>query len=64
MPAAAGAQPASYLRSRLAGRHPGSLDRAGAEVVQLYLFFKWIKTPDQIIDAICRYCDRISRPAH
>jgi transposase len=26
--------------------------------------FKWTKTPDQIIDAICRYCDRISRPAH
>jgi transposase/transposase-like protein len=25
---------------------------------------KWTKTPDQIIDAICRYCDRISRPAH
>jgi transposase len=23
--------------------------------------FKWTKTPDQIIDAICRYCDRISR---
>jgi hypothetical protein len=26
--------------------------------------FKWTKTPDQIIDAICRYCDRISRPAY
>ena len=26
--------------------------------------FKWTKTPDQIIDTICRYCDRISRPAH
>ena len=26
--------------------------------------FKWTKTPDQIIDSICRYCDRISRPAH
>jgi transposase len=26
--------------------------------------FKGTKTPDQIIDAICRYCDRISRPAH
>ena len=23
--------------------------------------FKWAKTPDQIIDSICRYCDRISR---
>jgi transposase len=26
--------------------------------------FKWTKTPDQIIDAICRYCDRISGPGH
>ena len=26
--------------------------------------FKWTKTPDQIINAICRYCDRISGPAH
>lgn len=26
--------------------------------------FKWTKTSDQIIDSICRYCDRISRPAH
>jgi len=26
--------------------------------------FKWAKAPDQIIDRICRYCDRISRPAH
>jgi transposase len=26
--------------------------------------FKWTKTPDQIIDSICRYCARISRPAH
>jgi transposase len=26
--------------------------------------FKWTKTPDQIIDSICRYCDRISRPAY
>jgi transposase len=26
--------------------------------------FKWTKTPDEIIDRICRYCDRISRPAH
>jgi transposase len=26
--------------------------------------FKWTKTPDQIIDRICRYCDRISGPAH
>ena len=26
--------------------------------------FKWTKTPDQIIDAICRYRARISRPAY
>jgi transposase len=26
--------------------------------------FKWTKSPDQIIDSICRYCDRISRPAY
>jgi transposase len=26
--------------------------------------FKWTKSPDQIINAICRYCDRISRPAY
>jgi transposase len=26
--------------------------------------FKWTKTPDQIIDAICRYCDRISGPGY
>jgi transposase len=26
--------------------------------------FKWTKTADQIIDRICRYCDRISRPGH
>jgi len=26
--------------------------------------FEWTKTPDQIIDRICRYCSRISEPAH
>ena len=26
--------------------------------------FRWTKTADQIIDRICRYCSRISRPAH
>ncbi|MFH8341788.1 IS630 family transposase [Streptomyces sp. AM6-12] len=26
--------------------------------------FRWTKSADQIIDRICRYCDRISRPAH
>jgi transposase len=26
--------------------------------------FKWTKTADQIIDRICRYCARISGPAH
>ncbi|MFJ8701385.1 IS630 family transposase [Streptomyces ardesiacus] len=26
--------------------------------------FKWTKTADQIIDRICRYCDRISGPGH
>ncbi|MGW7488211.1 IS630 family transposase [Streptomyces sp. NPDC054786] len=26
--------------------------------------FRWTKTTDQIIDRICRYCDRISGPAH
>jgi len=26
--------------------------------------FTWTKTPDQIIDRICRYCARISGPAH
>ena len=26
--------------------------------------FRWTKTADQIIDRICRYCDRISKPAH
>ena len=26
--------------------------------------FKWTKTADQIIDRICRYCTRISGPAH
>jgi transposase len=26
--------------------------------------FTWTKTPDQIIDRICRYCSRISEPAH
>ena len=25
---------------------------------------KWTKTPDQIIDRICRYCSRISGPGH
>jgi transposase len=26
--------------------------------------FKWTKTADQIIERICRYCSRISEPAH
>ncbi len=26
--------------------------------------FTWTKTPDQIIDRICRYCSRISEPGH
>ena len=26
--------------------------------------FRWTKTPDQIIDRICRYCARISGPGH
>jgi hypothetical protein len=26
--------------------------------------FTWTKTADQIIDRICRYCSRISGPAH
>jgi transposase len=26
--------------------------------------FEWTKTPDQIIDRICRYCSRISGPGH
>jgi hypothetical protein len=26
--------------------------------------FKWTKTADQIIDWVCRYCSRISEPAH
>ncbi|MFD6461070.1 IS630 family transposase [Streptomyces roseolus] len=26
--------------------------------------FKWAKTADQILDRICRYCDRISEPGH
>ncbi|WP_327103081.1 transposase [Nonomuraea glycinis] len=26
--------------------------------------FRWTKTADQVLDHICRYCDRISRPAH
>ena len=26
--------------------------------------FRWTKTPDQIIDRICRYCSRISGPGH
>ncbi len=26
--------------------------------------FKWTKTADQIIDRVCRYCSRISGPAH
>jgi hypothetical protein len=26
--------------------------------------FKWTKTADQIVDRICRYCSRISGPAH
>jgi transposase len=26
--------------------------------------FKWTKTADQIIDRICRYCARVSGPAH
>ncbi|MET7701070.1 hypothetical protein [Streptomyces sp. NPDC005485] len=26
--------------------------------------FKWTKTVDRIIDRICRYCTRISEPAH
>ncbi|MFE5854754.1 hypothetical protein ACFQ61_16295 [Streptomyces sp. NPDC056500] len=26
--------------------------------------FKWTGTPDQILDRICRYCDRISKPPH
>ncbi|MQS13804.1 IS630 family transposase [Streptomyces kaniharaensis] len=26
--------------------------------------FRWTKTADQIIDRICRYCSRISEPAH
>jgi hypothetical protein len=26
--------------------------------------FTWTRTTDQIIDRICRYCSRISEPAH
>ena len=26
--------------------------------------FTWTRTPDQIIDRTCRYCSRISKPAH
>ncbi|MFF4199107.1 IS630 family transposase [Nonomuraea sp. NPDC001831] len=26
--------------------------------------FRWTKTADQILDRICHYCDRISKPAH
>ncbi|MDV5145731.1 hypothetical protein R1T08_16325 [Streptomyces sp. SBC-4] len=26
--------------------------------------FRWTKTADQILDRICRYCDRISEPGH
>ena len=26
--------------------------------------FTWTRTADQIIDRICRYCSRISEPAH
>ncbi|MEF9886655.1 IS630 family transposase [Streptomyces sp. P9-A4] len=26
--------------------------------------FKWTETADQILDRICRYCDRISEPDH
>jgi hypothetical protein len=26
--------------------------------------FKWTKTPDQIIERICRYCSRIAGPGH
>ncbi|MGH3181783.1 MAG: hypothetical protein ACRDOH_04855 [Streptosporangiaceae bacterium] len=26
--------------------------------------FHWTKTAGQIIDRICRYCSRISEPAH
>jgi len=26
--------------------------------------FTWTKTADQILDRICRYCSRISEPAH
>jgi hypothetical protein len=26
--------------------------------------FTWARTTDQIIDRICRYCSRISGPAH
>jgi transposase len=26
--------------------------------------FTWTKTPDQIIDRICRYCSRVSEPGH
>jgi hypothetical protein len=26
--------------------------------------FTWTRTADQIIDRICRYCSRISGPAH
>jgi hypothetical protein len=25
---------------------------------------KWTKTAEQILDRICRYCDRISEPEH
>jgi hypothetical protein len=37
-------------RAELAGKVPGP--------------FTWTKTADQIIDRVCRYCSRISEPAH
>ncbi|MFA3879454.1 transposase [Streptomyces sp. MMCC 100] len=49
------------LLTRRARDRPRGLDqdpeRAGRP-------FKWTKTADQIIDRICRYCDRISGPGH
>ncbi|MEV4158608.1 hypothetical protein [Nonomuraea dietziae] len=52
--------PMEYFRRRaLTHDRPGGLDQVWNHNAKP---FTWTKTADQIIDPICRYCDRVSRP--